>query len=131
MIISDSYQTQKHKSKTAAENTSQISLFANDMHIHRVLLGLQWLKEADISQLQIVVTCKPCPPFGKPFKFALSFGSLNAAHHFPSLAMTLKNQHSALQWKTYIRVFSGEFLIIEGKGFQYWKVKTTEVLHRT
>ena len=131
MTISDSYQTQKHKLKTAAESTSQISLFANDTHIHPVLLGLQWLKEADISQLQIIVTCKPCPPFEKPFNFALSFWNLNATNHFPTLAMTLKNQHSALQWKTYIRVFSGEFLVIEGKGFQCSKVKTVEVFHRT
>jgi hypothetical protein len=51
------------------------------MHIHGVLLGLQWLKEADISQLQIVVACKPCPPFVKLFEFASIFGKLNAARH--------------------------------------------------
>ena len=133
MTISDSYQTQKHKSKTAAESTSQISLFANDTHIHPVLLGLQWLKEADISQLQIVVMCKLCPPVVKPFEFASIFQSLNATHHFPAVAMTLNNPSSAIGWKTYTRVFSREVLIIEGKGnaFQSWKVKTVEVFHRT
>jgi hypothetical protein len=103
------------------------------MHIHGVLLGIQWLKEADISQLQIVVACKPCPPFVKLFEFASIFGSLNAARHFPALAMTPKNPPSALEWKAYTRIFSGEVLVIEGKGkaFQSWKVKTIKVLHPT
>ena len=133
MTISDSYQTQKHKSKTSAESISQISLFANDTHIYHVLLGLQWLKEADIFQLQIVVMCKPCPPIVKPFEFASIFRSLNAARHIPALAMRLKNPFFALGWKTYTRVFSVEVLITEGKGkaFQSWKVKTVEVFHRT
>jgi len=56
MTISIFYQTQKHYCQRHAakvENNSgkhfPISLFANDMHIHGVLFGLQWLQEADIS----------------------------------------------------------------------------------
>jgi hypothetical protein len=101
------------------------------MHIHPVLLGLQLFKEEYISQLQIVVTCKLCPPVAKHFELALTFPSLNAACHFPALAMTLKNPPFALEWKTYIRIFSGEVLVIGGKGFQCSKVKTVEVFHRT
>jgi len=134
LAISDSYQTQKHychrcESRKQKQKAFQISLFANDMHIHLVLLGLQLLKEADITQLQIVVTCKPCPPIAKPFAFATIFPNHNVAHHFPAHAMTLKNHPSALEWKPYIRIFFGEDLVIEGKGFQCSKVKT--VFHRT
>jgi len=77
--------------------------------------------------------CKQCPPVVKPFEFVLIFQSLNMAHHFLALAMTLNNPSSALGWKTYTRVFSGEVLITEGKGkaFQSWKVKTVEVFHQT
>jgi len=117
--------------RTKAENISQISIFANDMDIHHVLLGLQLLKDADISQLQIVVTCKPRPPISKPFHFALILPNQNAARHFPALAMTLKNPPCALDWKTYIRIFFGEDLVIEGKGFQCSKVKIVEDFHRT
>jgi hypothetical protein len=92
------------------------------VHIHGALLGLQWLKEADISQLQIVVTSKLCPPVAKPFGFASIFPNLNAIHHLPALAMTLKNQRTALGWKTHIRIFSGEDLITEGNGFSVLEV---------
>jgi hypothetical protein len=90
------------------------------VHIHGVLHGLQWLKEADISQLQIVVTSKLCPPNAKPFGFTLIFPNLK--NHFPALAMTLKNQRSALEWETYIRIFSGEDLVTEGNMFFNFRV---------
>jgi hypothetical protein len=40
----------------------------------------------------------------------------------PALAMTLKNQRTALGWKTHIRIFSGEDLITEGNGFSVLEV---------
>ena len=77
--------------------------FANDMDIHHILLLVsQQLKEADISQLQVVATRKMLPACQKPFAFAF----LNTTSHFPLLAMMLKGQHLFLKWKVYFSIFS-------------------------
>ena len=98
------------------------------MHIHRVLLGLQQLEEAEISKPQIVVTYKPFPPFAKIMEIAASSSNLNAAHHFPTLAMTMKHQRPLPERKTCFRIFSREALITEGNGFQCSQVKIIKVL---
>ena len=77
--------------------------FANDMDIHHILLLVsQQLKEADISQLQVIATHKMHPPSHKPFGFFV----LNTTPHFPLLAMVLKGHHLFLKWKVYFSIFS-------------------------
>jgi hypothetical protein len=49
-------------------------------------------------------------------EIAVASSNPNAAHHFPTLAMTMKHQRPLPERKICFRIFSREALIKEGKG---------------
>jgi hypothetical protein len=77
------------------------------MDVHRAhLLVFEQIKEADITNLQVIVLDKPFPSMYK----APAAAGLSIKPHFPPLAIHLQNDFLLPLWQVLIRISSHEFL---------------------